>query len=240
MLISLRTTFESSSCQNPPPGGGDGTTSLNMGKVSRALVLCFSLLMLVSLLPHPALADPTTVIMSNTSLTADVTGSIVVGANGITLDCAGHHVSQVSSLIYNGLGIFLDHRSGVTVENCNVTGFNEGIRLLSSSGNSLNGNTASNNGFNGIFLLSSKGNALTGNTASNNFNDGILLDFSSSNILNDNMANDNPQYGFAILSSSNNSLLRNMACHNGLFDAFQDSSTGNLFSDNSFCTTNGI
>src|SRR5689334_17389669 len=125
-------------------------TSLRVGNVKAVFVLCFSLLMVVSLLPHQAFADPMTVVTSSTTLTADVIGSVVVGANGITLDCAGHNVSGIISSFRTSMGIVLEGRNGVTVENCQVTGFSVGIKLISSTNNTLRGNVFNGNNNDGI------------------------------------------------------------------------------------------
>ena len=47
------------------------------------------------------------------------------GADGITLDCAGHSIIGPGS----GNGIYLRDRTGVTVRNCHVSNFEIGIKL---------------------------------------------------------------------------------------------------------------
>ena len=158
---------------------------------------------------------PTLTITTDTTLSADFTGHIIIGADGITLDCAGFSV--IGSGASHGTGILLDGRTGVTVKNCHVTGFVHGLHLRLSSNNTLTGNTASDS-VRGIRLTASNGNTLTGNTAHGNGDDGFIL-----------------------FSSSNNTLTGNAACDNSHFDAVQDpASTGNVWQENDFGTTRGI
>ena len=61
------------------------------------------------LLPAPAhaTADPL-VITKNTTLKADHVGKILIGADGVTLNCAGHNVTGDGT----GIGINLINRTG--------------------------------------------------------------------------------------------------------------------------------
>ena len=81
----------------------------------------------------PATANATSgtmIVTQNTVLTEDQFGPIIVGADNITLDCAGFRVVGFSV----GIGVDLEGRSGVTVQHCRVSGFTHGIVLLHSSG----------------------------------------------------------------------------------------------------------
>ena len=59
-------------------------------KRSILLLLCLGAALVAS---STASAGSTWVIMTNTTLTADFQGSVVIGADGITLDCAAHTIS---------------------------------------------------------------------------------------------------------------------------------------------------
>ena len=61
---------------------------------------------------------PTLTITSNTKLTQDHWGAIVIAANRVTLDCANHLVTGSGT----GNVILIDGHSGVTVKNCRITG----------------------------------------------------------------------------------------------------------------------
>src|SRR5947208_2387617 len=107
-------------------------------KRSVLLLLCLAAALAAS---NTASAGSTWVITANTTLTADHQGPVVIGADGITLDCAGHTVSGSGS----GIGIVLTGRTGVIVQNCDVTGFYLGIYLDGATNNVLLGNEAASN-----------------------------------------------------------------------------------------------
>jgi hypothetical protein len=68
----------------------------------------------------------TMTVTSNTVLTENHTGNIVIGANNISLNCDSHLVTGPGA---GGAGIQLAGRQGVTVENCIVTNFAQGFSL---------------------------------------------------------------------------------------------------------------
>lgn len=152
--------------------------------------------------PSPLMAGTTT-IWQSTTLTADHVGEIVIGADGVVLNCAGHKITNPG-----GAGITLNGRVSVTVTNCVVTNSLNGIALISSSGNTLVANTAEGNtaGFN---LITSTGNLLNGNTARGNSQFGIRLErgSSSNKISNSTIANN--ALGLTIVSCLPNFVFNN-------------------------------
>ena len=109
----------------------------------------------------------------------------------------------------------------LSANNCTLEGFvakragnwpDSGIKVTSSS-NTISGNTATDNGYSGILLDSSSGNTISGNAASGNLI-GIHLVSSSSNIISGNTATVNTAYGIYLYSSSNNTILGNTASSN--------------------------
>ncbi|MDE1763519.1 MAG: right-handed parallel beta-helix repeat-containing protein [Thaumarchaeota archaeon] len=147
-----------------------------------------------------ASADPScgSFITSSTTLTGDIGPCSVVGlyvsGNDITLDCAGHTLSGTGA--DGSAGIVASGPSGVTIKNCNVTGFFQGIYMDFSSNNILSGNTVNGNTF-GIFMQRTSGSAITDNTADGNSQDGVFMGFGTSgNTLTGNTANNNAFYGF--------------------------------------------
>jgi parallel beta-helix repeat protein len=199
-------------------------------------------------------------ITSSTTLTANMVCStsygIIVGANGITLNCAGYSITGTGT----GIGIYLFSVTGVTVENCAVNDWTQGILLLSSSNNFLISNSASgdlngfiiqsssnNNFVNGnaassdsdygfIVISSSNGNNLAGNVASNDVQGGFIIQ-SSSNILTGNSATNDPGTsitgGFTLYSGSNNNILTdNVATSDANGGFVLESSNNNLLGSN--------
>ncbi|MDO8572514.1 MAG: NosD domain-containing protein [bacterium] len=122
------------------------------------------------------------------TLNVDLTETIQIDSNGITLDGNSHMLTGSNT----GNGVYLSGfsgRTGVTIKNLNVKKFLNGI-LLRGSNNTLTNNTTTSNSY-GIFLgYLSNNNTLTNNTASSN-GFGIYLYFSSNNILMNNVAQEN-------------------------------------------------
>jgi parallel beta-helix repeat protein len=110
------------------------------------------------------------VITTNTTLTADHQGPVVIGADGITLDCAGHTISGPGNV-----GIDLSGRTGVTVKNCTVTGFGIGFQLGNSFQNTLVANASTGNGASGFAVEASNGNSFNSNKAEANGDVGFDL-----------------------------------------------------------------
>jgi parallel beta-helix repeat protein len=125
-------------------------------------------------------------ITENTKLTADLFGSIVIDADGVSLNCDGHSITGVQ----DGAGILLDGRTGVKIKNCVVSGFFYGFRLRNSDWNRLMENTADNNVFGGFVVDNSNGNSLVANAATSNAQ-AFLLQNSSSNEVKMNVATGN-------------------------------------------------
>ena len=95
-------------------------------------------------LSSPASATSgTLVITSNTLLTEDHQGSIVVARNGVTLDCAGHTISGAGA--GSGAGVDLSGRNSVTVLNCEVANFDFGFLLVRTQSSTLKSSIAENN-----------------------------------------------------------------------------------------------
>jgi parallel beta-helix repeat protein len=119
---------------------------------------------------------------------------LVIGANGVVLNCAGHSISARAR--NTEAGINLAGISGVTVENCNITGFQYGFLLTDSSNNTLTGNGADGSASAGFFLDSSDNNTFMGNTANGNGEGFGLSSDVSGNTLSGNVANSNAEYGY--------------------------------------------
>jgi len=197
---------------------------------------------------------------SNTSLKEDHYGSIIINADNVTLDCAGHAVLGPGST-----GILANARSHVTVRNCRVSGFGAGIVLWQSTSSTVAGNTVSdssgwgaggfwgvgiggygvvdsaffdnvsdaNGGF-GLSLFYSSGTTLSQNRATNNASIGFWISDSTGNTLTGNTASGNSGEGFEIPNgSSSNLLVANTSTGNGS-DGFQvlGYSTGNRLLNN--------
>jgi len=178
------------------------------GAALTAFALC------VALLPAVAVSATTGTmqITTDTTLTEDHSGPIQVNADNVTLDCDGHVVTGSGT----GHGIDVDYRTGVTVRNCTVRGFEMGIDLQTSNGN-----------------------VVTGNTATANSRDGIHLSSSDNNTVTRNQAHDNSGHGFSLNgSSTGNTYAGNEAHRNGEYGIDDDAVGANTYSKD-YCTGNG-
>ena len=159
---------------------------------------------------------------------------LVIGGNGITLNCAGHTVAG------SGIddGIVLSGRSKVVVKNCDVTGFEDGVYISGSSSNTFTSNIASYNDY-GFFLTgASSGNKLMDNTANYTTLGGFaIFSVSSSNRISGNTADGSDHYGFYVYASTNQKLTSNKGSFDGnngfyLVSSSKITLTGNTASAN--------
>jgi parallel beta-helix repeat protein len=171
-------------------------------------------------------------LMTSATLNADIGpcsgDGLVIGRNGITLNCAGHTITGSDT----GVGISLTRRTKVTVKNCNVKGFSEGFWLYYSNGSTLSKNVAYNDIIGFLFHHSSK-NTLKWNTADRSSSSvGFAVEFASSyNRFTNNVAM-NSNVGFQADTDSNyNVFTKNIAYNDG--GGFEVLSSYNSLSSNS-------
>ncbi|MCZ7402504.1 MAG: right-handed parallel beta-helix repeat-containing protein [Candidatus Methanoperedens sp.] len=179
------------------------------------------------------------VVSKTCTLTTDLTRTIEIGSDSITLDGNGHTITGSSS----SYGIYLSGRSGVTIKNTNVRSFYYGIYLDHSNNNTLSGNNASNNrGGDGINLYDSNYNMLSGNIANSNNDDGIELYSSGNNTLSGNKASNNREGDGIYLCDSNNNMLSGNNANSNNDDGIELYSSGNntLSGNSASNNSNGI
>ncbi len=143
------------------------------------------------------------------TLTSDVTETIQIDNDSITLDGNGHTSNGTGT----GNGVYLPSRTGVTVKNMNIVNYSNGIFLDPSLYNNITGNNISDNSV-GIGLSNSDHNIIAGNNVSNNFEGGIVLENSSYNNITGNNASGSFFAGILLFNSSNNNLKINNASNN--------------------------
>ena len=132
---------------------------------------------------------------------------------GITLDCAGHTITNFDA--GRGMGIFVT-ADGASIVNCTVEDFDHGIYLYGSSGSTVLDSTAAGNSLYGIRVHgASHRNLLDGNTATGS-NRGIFLSG----------------------GTADNTLIGNTACDNRSKDIYLESGGGAAAeSDENICDT---
>jgi parallel beta-helix repeat protein len=155
----------------------------------------------------PSTAD---IITSNNityTLTGDITyptyDGIVVERDSIIIDGNGHTLQGRGS----GNGISLTGINNVSIKNINITNFQFGIYLGSSSNNTVSGNNLTAN-FGGIFLFdNSSYNNVVGNNVTANDADGIMLILAWNNVVSGNNVTANGVYGIGITFQSESNII---------------------------------
>src|SRR2546426_699893 len=174
-----------------------------------------------------SLSSGTLIITSNTTLTENHHGTIVIDADNVTLDCAGDTVFGPGEPGYSG-GINVGYlRTGVTVTQCTVTGFDvNGIFAAAASNGRYEANIIYGNAANGMHLDNGSNNIVVGNTSRSSGGIGIVLTRSSGSRIEGNRVEDNSVWaGIALFDGSHdNVVLQNTADRNGF--------TGNTANNN--------
>jgi parallel beta-helix repeat protein len=167
-------------------------------------------------------------ISSDVNLTTDllncpVNGIMIDGANDITLDCAGHRITN-ADYDNQDVGIWISGPDNVTIKNCIVEDFAHGIQISSQSSNcDVFNNTVKHSFSSGMRIISSSRNIITNNTISGGHAYGIRLEYSSwYNNLTNNEIFDNEYEGISIYINSIGNLIYNNYLNNSN-NAFDDS-----------------
>jgi parallel beta-helix repeat protein len=204
----------------------------------RTILLAATATLVLVLVPAAGATSGTMAITSDTTLTEDHEGNIVVDADGVTLDCAGHTVTSTGA----EQAIHVDAHSDVTIRNClvtnpygngiAVTGYaertlvvantaydsaNAGIAADQAVDTRIIRNTASDNAGNGIQVIDATGVLLNGNSVSGNEDWGIATAEASDGVFRGNTANDNGMDGFGLGNSTGITLRSNDARGNGRY-----------------------
>ena len=149
------------------------------------------------------------VITSDTTLTEDHDGNIVIEADDVTLDCANFTVTGTGQEI----GIAVQGHTGVTIQNCLVTESSWGI-VINGSSTSLRASSTYANALTGV-ALSGEDNTVVASRSDDNGDAGYRVDSSSGTILRDDRATGNAGTGFVCGSSRDIRLVGNVARSNG-------------------------
>jgi parallel beta-helix repeat protein len=128
--------------------------SFGKARPRRIAVAVATTLLLVAAVAAPAAnaTNGTLVLTQSTVLTADYAGNILIQADNVTLDCAGHTVSGPGDGDLSG-GIQIDWASGVTVKDCIVTGsLTNGLYAHDATNTRITGSTFVGNSNHGLHL----------------------------------------------------------------------------------------
>jgi len=157
----------------------------------------------------------TMVITTNTVLTEDHVGKIVINANGVTLNCKDYKVKGAGT----GYGIDVVGYSGITITECHTGNFGVGFRLQNSSNSTLTKNSSTQN------------ESTSGGFYVKNSHGGIMIS------KNNSFGNIRGR-GFAVRDSSGVTLSKNTAHQNG-FRGIDVGTSTDIFIEKNKVTNNG-
>jgi len=153
---------------------------------------------------------------------------IIIEKSNIILDGAGHTLQGPG----NGTGIYLYSETNVTIQNINIKNFDYGIRLVWSSGNVIRGNIVTCK-FDGVRLSSSSNNTLFQNIIADNGYEGLNIFHSSFNVILKNSIINNTGNGIWLCSADNNTISSNTIANNGNYGIWLHTSSNNTVFNNS-------
>lgn len=181
------------------------------------VVLALALLTLLAP-PWAAASSGTMVITTDTTLTEDHQGNILVNASKVTLDCAGHTVSGPGVEGFNGGIEVAGGLSGVTVRRCNVTAFEVNGIFGGGTDIRIEANVAYNNANHGIHLAGGTGFVALSNTCRANGGIGIVFTEASNGWIIQNTVEDNHNWAGIMLmdESHDNFVLGNTSLRNSI------------------------
>ncbi len=173
-------------------------------------------------------------VVADATLTGDLNSCPGVGLRVVSgnLDCGDHQVSGNSES--NGLaGIWLDNATGLTVENCRVRNFEDGILVDGGSGNTLADNVAFNNRH-GVWVGSgATGTVIDRNEVRDNSDEGVHLGSGSTlAVVTNNNLHHNEGENLYLLNSSDNSIADNVMDQSKSAAIFVKHSSNNTFTNN--------
>jgi len=134
-------------------------------------------------------------------------GVVIVNTSNIVLEC--NQTTLVGSVPNptGGSGI-MSKAVNVTIRNCTVRSYYQGIHLDQAVNNLIEYNHLDNDG-DGIYTWKSVGNLFQYNDASNNAGIGIALEQSENSTIRNNTANGNSYGGVGLTTSVNNTVMHN-------------------------------
>ena len=136
------------------------------------------------------------------TFTSDVSESITILANNLTLEGNGHTLDSgalTEEDICNSNGSFYDERLGITfnaktnivIKNFTIKNFCTGMEFTNSVNNSFLDNTITDNYNSGIYIGSSNDNEISNNTFTNNGGHAIVIDYAVGDVISNNVFTDN-------------------------------------------------
>ncbi|MFH1133052.1 MAG: NosD domain-containing protein [Nanoarchaeota archaeon] len=198
----------------------------------------------------------TSSIILNHDITDCGNHGIIIGVNGVTLDCGGHTIDGTTAT--SRFGIWVSGYSSITVKYCTIQEYENAIRMNGGQGNvfrnnylhhirqsailvesgvgtQVRDNRAENNGA-GVYVAYGSNNLVERNVVRSDAN-GIFLDTASSVTVRLNNASGNIR-GIYILNSNPITVYQNKFSQNTDYGAYLQGSSNVVFYDNVF--TNSV
>ncbi|MFH8109718.1 MAG: NosD domain-containing protein, partial [Candidatus Aenigmatarchaeota archaeon] len=160
------------------------------------------------------LTQPNTYYCLNQSILDSSSKSCInVSANNITLDCLGNTIDGTDASSTYGINISRSssQATNITVKNCIVTDWSDGIYLHNSANNKLINITVNSSTNRAIFLDASSSNLLEDIKAYNNYR-GLYIYYSSDNQVKDSIIQESSRHDFLIGADSDTS------CNNYIYN----------------------
>lgn len=160
-------------------------------------------------------------------------GVIITGNHNVVIDCNG--ATLIGSDTGFGIWVYDTHR--VTVKNCNIRDYSDGINYRYSDDGYIFNNSVESCTGNGIWLYDADGTNVVGNQVLYSSIYGFNLYLADSSTFEDNISRYNTR-GFYLSSSLGNTFYDNTACDNSPYDIYVTAtSTGNTGDENT-CFSN--
>jgi len=172
----------------------------------------------------------TNTIILNENLTCSGNG-LIAGAGNITIDCRGKTLQGDGT----GKGIKVEGFDRVTITNCNIVGFDDGIYLRKSIDNTIIDVSLSNSTRTGLYLSRSSGNSFESIYSTGNTENGmsITVESNGNEVRNSNF-NENSYHGIRIFESNGNSI------HDNKMQGNENNGIEVFFSSGNFLNANDI
>lgn len=171
--------------------------------------------------------QPSTIILTaDTVLTEDVYETIQIDADGITLDCDGHYVYG------NGFGdgIYVAEKSYVTIKNCNVSDWRNGIYVYGGTSNIIYNNSLDLN-HSGIRLNLSSKAEIKNNDVKGGSTPIVIFD-GDYNLVENNTTDSTIFFGIAFLRNNYNTIQNNTVNTTVYTGIYMDDCDNNLIQGN--------
>ncbi|MFH1977851.1 MAG: right-handed parallel beta-helix repeat-containing protein [Candidatus Aenigmatarchaeota archaeon] len=172
---------------------------------------------------------------SNHTMWYDITSCsgipIRIAANNVTLDCNGHLLDGINSMLYEGISN--EGYDNVIIKNCEVTDFLHGIKIYSAANNNtLENNTVHDNFDAGLLIIGSQNTIISRNHIFLN-NQGIAnQNFAHRSVLSKNIAHNN-NYGILVGETDYAQLFENVLYENNIYGLRVHKAHNNIFWNNS-------